>query len=241
MLNLKKKLLSSSHKNNKFLNSIKNIKKLISINKDSSLKYWGQDKAILENNRIDKANTQDTERLHFLSQNAIRTGFNWTAYRLAHKSRTDISSILEEIRDIENTMKNPHSKEGTASIQENLNAFSKELEPRRREYEAAEAYPEQGIAINYVLEFLHNFHNNIENSKLSEEELFLLANMIRKSVPKDSDIIESTLAGALRASAKRLIIRKNSDNPQKTEEAPPPLNDEEKKLQNEVKDLKRTG
>ena len=65
--------------------------------------------------------------------------------------------------------------------------------------------------------------------------------MIRKSVPKDSDIIESTLAGALRASAKRLIIRKNSDNPQKAEEAPPPLNDEEKKLQNEVKDLKRTG
>ncbi|WP_397600676.1 hypothetical protein [Silvanigrella sp.] len=239
--NLKKKLLSSSHKNNKFLNSIKNIKKLILINKDPSLKYWGQDKAILENNKIDKANTQDNERLHFLSQNAIRTGFNWTAYRLAHKSRTDISSILEEIRDIENTMKNSHSKEGTNTAQDNINTFSRGMEPRRKEYEAAEAYPEQGVAINYVLEFLHNFHNNIENSKLSEEELFLLANMIRKSVPKDSDIIESTLAGALRASAKRLIIRKNSDNSQKGEEPPPPLNEEEKKLQNEVKDLKRTG
>ena len=28
------------------------------------------------------------------------------------------------------------------------------------------------FAINYVLEFLHNFQNNIQNSKLSEEELF---------------------------------------------------------------------
>ena len=240
--NLKKSMFNSSNKNksNKFLNSIRNIKKLITINKEASLKYWGEDRAIIENNRIDKANTQDTERLHFLSQNAIRSGFHWTAYRLAYKSRTDISAILEEIRDIENTLKQPETKDSRQTLTE-TSGMPRHSEARLKEYEGSESYPEQGIAINYVLEFLHNFHNNIQSSKLSEEELFLLANMIRRSVPRDSDIIESTLAGALRASAKRLILKGNKESAKKVEEIPLPVTEEEKKPQNEVKELKRTG
>ena len=232
---------SKKEKNNKFINSIKNISKVFVKKKELTLKYWGEDKAILNNIRIDKANTQDSEKLHFLAQNAIRAGFHWTAYRLAHKSRSDLSSILNEIREIETTFKQGGSKEPLPLLSENIAPISRLPEPRYKEYESSASYPEQGIAINYVLEFLHNFQNNIQNSDLSDEDRLLLSGMIKKSVPKDSDIIESTLAGALRASAKRLVFKENIDtNVPSLEENKSPL-DEEIKPQNEPTELKRTG
>ena len=97
---LKNKLIGASNqkKRHKFLNSIKSISIILSLKKEITSKYWGLDVAIMNNIRIDKSNTQDTEKLHSLAQNAIRTGFHWTAYRLAHKSRTDISTIIQKIK-----------------------------------------------------------------------------------------------------------------------------------------------
>lgn len=248
---LKKKVFASTPQNtaNKFMSSLKNLKKFIQFRKDSSLKYWGEDRAILTNNKIDKANTQDTERLHFLAQTAILSGFNWTAYRLALKARTDIAIVIEDLKDIENNVKGhailrKESLQGAELIPQSVTRANEHPsnydDYREKAFQTSHAYPEQGVAINYVLEFLHNFQNNIQNSKLSEEELFLLANMIRRSVPKDSDIIESTLAGALKASAKRLILKDNKvetptnlENKNNTED--------EKTKQNEPEELKRTG
>jgi serine/threonine protein kinase len=241
--NLKNSVFGTSKivKNYKFVNSIKNFSKVFGKKKDLTLKYWGEDKAIQQNIRIDKANTQDSEKLHFLSQNAIRAGFHWTAYRLAHKSRSDLNSILGEIREIENSFKQGDSKESLPLISENISPMQRQTESRFKDYESSGSYPEQGVAINYVLEFLHNFQNNIQNSELSDEERLLLSSMIKKSVPKDSDIIESTLAGALRASAKRMVFKGNINiNPPALEENQASL-EEEIKVQNEPTELKRTG
>ena len=161
---LKNKLIGASNqkKRHKFLNSIKSISIILSLKKEITSKYWGLDVAIMNNIRIDKSNTQDTEKLHSLAQNAIRTGFHWTAYRLAHKSRTDISTIIQEVREIENTLKpaaDSKQAQQTVSAAENLQTYPKHA-PKQKEYEFEEAYPEQGIAINYILEFLHNFQHN---------------------------------------------------------------------------------
>lgn len=247
---LKKTIFASTPQNkaNKLMNSIKNMKKIFSLKKDGSLKYWGEDKAVLSSNKIEKANTQDTERLHFLAQTAILAGFHWTAYRLATKARTDITAIFDDLRDIENNLKgksiSAKDQSTYSALLPNVNRTTelsnRDENYRENSYERTSAYPEQGVAINYVLEFLHNFQNNIQNSKLSEEELFLLANMIRRSVPKDSDIIESTLAGALRASAKRIIFKGNQTSPHSLEEENIPPEDEKNK-QNVPDDLKPTG
>ncbi|WGL59112.1 hypothetical protein QEJ31_11330 [Pigmentibacter sp. JX0631] len=248
---LKKKVFASApqSKANRFLNQIKTLKKFMTFTKQNSLKYWGEDRAILTGNKIEKANTQDTERLHFLSQTAILSGFHWTAYRLALKARTDIIVIIDDLKDIENTVKGHASirKDQTSStelISQNLTRMSENQgrydELKERTYVNSEAYPEQGVAINYVLEFLHNFQNNIQNSKLSEEELFLLANMIRRSIPKDSDIIESTLAGALKASAKRMILKDKHPESAPAKEQQN-SQEEEKSKQNEQENLKQTG
>lgn len=230
-------------KRNTFINMVKNFLKLFVKKKETISIYWGEDKAILNNIKMDKASTQDPEKLHFLSQNAIRSGFHWTAYRLAHKSRSDLNSILNEIRDIETSLKQTDSKATFPSAMiEEINSTPRQTTPTFKDYETSQPYPEQGIAINYILEFFHNFQNNIQKSDLSDEELLLLSNMIKKSVPKDIDIIESTLAGALRASAKRLIFKENIEiKSPLSEENPPPLHEEEIKSQNEPPELKNTG
>ncbi len=245
--NLKNRLVTGSNSKQKisFINSVRKWAKHLKIKKETASRYWGEDKAIINNLKIDKANTQDTERLHILAQNAIRAGFNWTAYRLAHKARTELSVIIEEIREVEINLRSKLNKEDTKTMipESSMHSAQATESMRVREYEKTGAYPEQGVAINYVLEFLHNFHDYIEDSNLGDEERLRLAAMIRKSIPKETDIIESTLAGALRASAKRISLTLNT----KEDEEPSHRSDtlenpeNEENQQNNITALKRTG
>ncbi|APJ03101.1 serine/threonine-protein kinase [Silvanigrella aquatica] len=230
--------------NTKFVASIKTFAKVLSKKKHDALKYWGEDKAIVYNIRIDKASTQDSEKLHTLAQNAVRAGFHWTAYRLAHKARADLDIIINEIRDIESSFKITNPKEAAKMLtthQVESIPQSTLSERVARNYENVDFNPEQGIAINYVLEFLHNFQNNIQNSEISDEERIILSMMIKKSVPRESDIVESTLAGALRAFSKRLTLKMNSSKNEPPQQAETNKVDEENKAQSDQTELKRTG
>lgn len=244
--NLKDNILGIAKKSSQLqiLSSIKIFSNTFTKKKSLNLSYRGEDKAIQQNIKIDKANTQDTERLHFLAQNAIRAGFNWTAYRLAHKSRSDLDSILNEIKELDTLYKQIEIKEiiPTSLADNNFNTI-KQKDFEFKDYEKSTSYPEQGIAINYILEFCHKFQTNINNSDFSLEERHTLAKLIRQSIPKDSDIIESTLAGALRASAKRIVFV-NEDNETSTiatinEKSQ--TSDDEQTPQSETFELKQSG
>lgn len=191
----------------KYLNKLKSlfiINKLMQNELKSEISYWGEDKAVLDNLKLDLAKTQDTERLHFLAQSLIRSGFLWSGFRVAHKARCGLATIFNEIRESENSkqelqqnLENSNNKHSASHRQEE-NPISYQQKPI--------PYPEQGIALNYILEFLHNFQHLMRESKLSYEELREIAEFIKKSIPKETDLIESTLAGAIKASAKRFQV-----------------------------------
>ena len=165
--------------------------------------YWGLDVAILNGIKADFVKTQDTEKLHLWAQNLVRNGMFWSAFRVAQKARCDLTIILSELRDLEQN----HLEDRSEKVQQ-----ANSLIPQAHHsdaslsYERSTAYPEQGVAINYILEFLHNFQHHIQESHLTYTELQEVSEFIKKSIPKDTDLVESTLAGALRASAKRLQI-----------------------------------
>jgi hypothetical protein len=214
--------------------------------KKNLMKYWGEDKALQENVKAEKASTQDTEKLNFLAQNALRAGLHWTAYRLAHKARCDLSLVMKEMKEIESALKNVHlewkdlssrdsslpslTKEEIVVVEADLNQKS-----GTKKYENSEPYPEQGIAMNYVLEFLHNFQNHIHAESLTQEELQKISHLIKKSIPEHTDIVESTMAGALRAFSKRILFSGHGPH----DESKPELTNEEKTSEN--KELKQVS
>ncbi|KAB8031825.1 protein kinase domain-containing protein [Fluviispira multicolorata] len=204
--------------------------------KETFTKYWGEDRAIKENIKIDKSSTQDTERLHFLSQNLLRAGFHWSSHRLANKARTDLNIISNEIINLD-------SEERKEKLTFSPTAQVTHIRSERIEqYDISQAYPEQGVAINYILEFLHNFQNNVRTAELSESELKHISDFIKKSVPTETDLIESTLGAALKASAKRIHLKEHTeDNVDHTNVNSERNEDVENPLQNQDNPLKRVG
>lgn len=164
----------------------------------------------------------------------MRSHFHWTAYRLAHKARSDLIVVANEIKEIEVSLKSGVGKESQVIPVALQTLPELHLAKMDKRYEESAAYPEQGVAINYVLEFLHNFQYSVRKSEFTEKEMILLSELIRKSVPKDSDIIESTLAAALRASAKRLYLRQSDEEIQEAAA-------EEPAEQNDSSELKQAG
>ncbi|MES2615233.1 MAG: hypothetical protein V4591_07455 [Bdellovibrionota bacterium] len=169
---------------NHYINKFKSLflfKKLPLSDLKAYTGYWGQDKAVLYDLKIDIAKTQDSEKLHLFAKNLVRAGFLWAGFRMAHKARCDLAAILKEVRGLDNI------EAGGNIVQERFSLYS-----------------EQGVALNYILEFLHNFQHQIQDSHLSDEELKEVSDFIRNSIPKETDLIESTLAGAIKALVKRM-------------------------------------
>ncbi len=199
--------------------------------KETISKFWGEDRAIKDNIKIDKSSTQDTERLHFLSQNLFRAGFHWSAHRLASKARTDLSVISNEIMLLDKDEKK------VTPLHENTEpSYQYETSSKMR------AYPEQGVAINYILEFLHNFQHNVHSAELPESELKHISEFIRKSVPRETDLIESTLGAALKASAKRIHLKNSMEiEDEQLHEESEKNEDLNVSAENKIDPLKRVG
>lgn len=61
------------------------------------------------------------------------------------------------------------------------------------------------MALNYILEFLHNLQRNVlENDGLPAEQVALLAQCLLKSIPVHTELTETLVADALRTASRRL-------------------------------------
>ena len=59
---------------------------------------------------------------------------------------------------------------------------------------------------------MHNFEHHLEDGQLTRANLIEISEFIKKSIPRETDLVESTLAGALKASVKRLQYKIEEEN-----------------------------
>jgi serine/threonine protein kinase len=153
---------------------------------------WADDVAITANFRFELAATPDPEKTNILAQTAAQAGYQWLAHRLCKKTGTELTKLLRS----------------TDSKSSDAQSFSTDV--RSAAQMASHSQYDHAVALNYVLEFVHNLQRNALDQTASEAiDVEALAECLNHSVPVQTNLTEAAIAEALKAAIRRMGMKKS--------------------------------
>jgi hypothetical protein len=144
--------------------------------------------------RYERASSPDPQRLVALARAAAQAGYLWLSHRVASRAGVDLVNIVREL-GLEAQGHLPPSV-----LHNRVAPATRVNMPTQPTLDVSGT-----IALNYVLEFLHNMQRSVlEDQRFLPAQVVEIAQCLLKSVPMHTDATEAQVAEALKTAARRL-------------------------------------
>jgi hypothetical protein len=175
---------------------------------------WAHDIALDVGLRFDRAASPDPQRLVALARASCQAGYRWLGARLAARAGVDLVDLLRDMGTGEAS--NGRSRAGNAALAQEASSEGAFTSSRSGGVglSTGAGIPTHGrtgrvtettVAINFVLEFLHNLQRTlVESERMEPRVVHEVAHCLLKSIPVETDVTESHVAEALRVAAIRM-------------------------------------
>ncbi|MCA2961417.1 MAG: hypothetical protein IOD12_14295 [Silvanigrellales bacterium] len=155
---------------------------------------WAHDIAMDVGLRYERASSPDPQRLVALARAAAQAGYLWLSHRVASRAGVDLVNIVREL-GLEAQGHLPPSV-----LHNRVAPATRVNMPTQPTLDVSGT-----IALNYVLEFLHNMQRSVlEDQRFLPAQVVEIAQCLLKSVPMHTDATEAQVAEALKTAARRL-------------------------------------